>query len=231
MQHLNESQLFSQVRLSDEEHQLIKMHQLGKPLGTYRLQAWYRFLLIGVTLFMCIMALFMLILIVKNSEQLFRGITHFTLIISALLVVLISALICFSCISFINERKMRLVVCEDGFLQMKKLWVRNRVDIVYWNEVADIRKEHFLMLEHQLFFRERKEPFTLFYAYENYNGLLALINEIVNERIELDERVRKRAQFKKNMLEDRAYRAKYGEWPDWLTEEERHWYETHPEES
>ena len=68
---------------------------------------------------------------------------------------------------------MRVIVCEQGLLQVRKIIRRNRVEVVRWNNILAIKRD---FLRNYYIVPRGGEALTLF-AYQNSDELVALIRQ------------------------------------------------------
>src|SRR5216683_3337994 len=118
-------------QLSDEDYQLSEVNQLGTPLDIYRLKPGYiRFLRITG----------LLIFIISQIPDRQSGSIFFAL--PGSLYALFQGGVFYSIMAR-QARSMRVIVCEQGLLQVRKIIRRNRVEVVRWNNILAIKRDVF----------------------------------------------------------------------------------------
>jgi len=220
-------------QFSEEDYQLMEANDLGNPLRVYRPKQSYTIFnrILYLILFIAfIISLIVIILIALPSLELPNNFLPWfksqpgILTVSILILIVIGGWYLF--IGWLHEEQsLRILVGEHGLLQAKKIIWNTSTEVVHWKDIQTVEKA-FVIRDYSIR-RKRGEPFTLSgYTYRDVDRLVAFIQERMSE-VEISQR---RTQFEEiDMPQDRAYWAEHGEWPDWLTEDERHWYETHPE--
>jgi hypothetical protein len=155
-------------KLSDEDYQLSEVNQLGTPLDIYRLKPGYiRFLRItGLLIF--IIGIVSLVFIISQVPDRQSGSIFFAL--PGSLYALFQGGVFYG-IMVRQARSMRVIVCEQGLLQVKKMIRRNNVEVVRWNNILAIKRD---FLRNYYIVPRGGEALTLF-AYQNIDELVALI--------------------------------------------------------
>jgi hypothetical protein len=162
--------------LSDEDYLLIEANMLGAPLGIYKLKPDYiRFIRrVGVFIFLIGVVVLALAIIgffrVKSNNQ-------FELLIPVLLPALYAILKggVFYRIEVRRARSMRIIVCEQGLFHVAKKIRSDRVEVVRWKDVLEIKKE-FIGKSYYIA-RRNDMPITLSGYYQNLDKLVAAIRE------------------------------------------------------
>lgn len=164
-------------QFSDEDRRLMTGHRLGKPLHVYRMrQGYILFNRVSslIVFILCIVFVWMLIsVIVQFIER--SGVFYLLAYFGGL-----SFLLPGGCYLFIGlrheEQSRRLIIGEDGLLEIRKMIRNNRIEVVHWKDIRAIRKA-FIAPEY-LIKRRRGEPFLLTpYVFQNGDELVSLIRE------------------------------------------------------
>ncbi len=164
--------------ISNEDYQLSVVYQLGSPLEIYRLKPGYiRFLRItGLTIFVIgIFSLFFALIPRPNTP-----LGPITPALFASLYAIILGGVFYSIITW-QALRMRVIVCESGLLQIKKIFRRNKVEVVRWKDILTIRKE---VLSQGCFITYRDVRFkslTISSSYQDARDLVVLIRQLSNE--------------------------------------------------
>jgi hypothetical protein len=157
-------------KLSNEDYQLSEVNQLGSPLDIYRLKPGYiRFLRItGLLIF--IIGVVSLVFIISQIPDRQSGSIFFAL--PGSLYALFQGGVFYSIMAR-QARSMRVIVCEQGLLQVRKIIRRNRVEVVRWNNILAIKRD---FLRNYYIVPRGGVALTLF-AYQNIDELVALIRQ------------------------------------------------------
>ena len=161
-------------KLSIEDYELIEANQLGIPLGVYRLKPGYIRLIHRGGLFIFIIGVVFLgavfiIGIMKDPE------------FSVLLSPLLASLYLLIMGGFIlthrvpQVQSIRVIVCEQGLLQIESKIGKNHVEAVHWQDILAIRK---LPISQEYFItRQGGKALTLTNFYQDIDELVALIRQ------------------------------------------------------
>jgi hypothetical protein len=127
-------------QLSDEDYQLSEVNQLGTPLDIYRLKPGYiRFLRItGLLIF--IIGVVSLVFIISQVPDRQPDSIFFAL--PGSLYALFQGGVFYSIMAR-QARSMRVIVCEKGLLQVRKIIRRNKVEVMRWNDIRAIKRDVF----------------------------------------------------------------------------------------
>lgn len=123
-----------------------------------------------------------------------------------------------------DARKSRLLIGETGMLQVTQVLGFTRVSPLSWKHILGIYKTP-VFDEYRVVDRKGQAVVISAFLYPDGDQLLTSIRE----RIAGVERRAQTLIAQEYIQQDRVYWKEHGEWPDWLTEDERHRYEAHPE--
>ena len=164
--------------ISNEDYQLSVVHQLGSLLEIYRLKPGYiRFLRItGLIIFVIgIFSLFFALIPRPNTP-----LDPITPALFASLYAIILGGVFYSIMTW-QALSMRVIICESGLLQIKKIFRRNKVEVVRWKDILTIRKE-FLSQGCFITYRDvRFKSLTISSSYQDARDLVVLIRQLNNE--------------------------------------------------
>ncbi|SRR5579871_899244 len=162
-------------QLSDEDHQLIEINQLGIPSDIYNLKPGPIRILYGITLFLFVIGTIMLtstifsIFVGWHKTRAGGNLVAAMLISLSVLSLLIGLFLLR--IGIPNTRSERLVVCEQGLLLIKKKIRSTHVEALHWSDILAIKRD--LLRIHYIVTLGGK-AFSLF-AYQNADELVDLI--------------------------------------------------------
>ncbi len=160
-------------QLSDEDYQLSEVNQLGTPLDIYRLKPGYiRFLRItGLLIFIIgIIGVVSLVFIISQVPDRQPDSIFFAL--PGSLYALFQGGVFYGIMAR-QARGMRVIVCEQGLLQVRKIIRRNRVEVVRWNNILAIKRDVF---RSYYIVQQGKGALTLT-LYQNIDELVELIRQ------------------------------------------------------
>lgn len=128
---------------SDADTQLSTAHQLGTVLAVYRLKPVYLRLFRGSILLLRIVGGAGLITLVDLGMQQWQQVQtghalEFLLVTGTPLVCSVAAL--FGGVLARHELQRRVIVCEGGLLQVRRLLRRQRVEVMRWQEIVEVRR-------------------------------------------------------------------------------------------
>lgn len=206
-------------QFSDADYRLIERKKLGAPLKVYRLSRRYFLLECALGFTVSLTALFPAVLLTFN--YFLTDWPHpLLLTILGLCLFFIGGVVGITTIP--GARKSRLLVCEMGMLWVTRTVGYHRVRVIHWKNILTIRK--LPLNEYEVADSNGRSIVISAFMYQHGEQLLAY----VREQVAKGERQSRILVEKRNRDQDLAYWRKYGEWPDWLTEDERQWYENHP---
>lgn len=171
--------------LSDEDYQLVDTHQLGAPLGIYKLNPRYintirRMSLLVLLLGIMFLIVALLITLTRWHQEQTGTFLAFLLTSSfplaswlAGLSGLIGGLLGLY-VMVPRVQSERLIICEQGLLQIKMETRSRRVEVVRWTDIQSINKE--LIFPLYSIVRRRGKVLTIG-MYQGFDGLVALIKQ------------------------------------------------------
>jgi len=160
--------------LSNEDYQLLLMHRLGTPLSVYQLKPGFILFLRIIGLLIVSFGLLSLgmTLAVAFKETGSQADLFLSSLPTSLYAILQGGVI--YGLKVRQARSRRLIVCQDGFLQIMRVIGRNRVEAVCWNEIRGIKRDLF-----KYYYLNCGDgvTVTLNREYEHLDELIALIKQ------------------------------------------------------
>jgi len=166
---------------SDEDIQLIETHQLGTPQGVYRLKSGaIRFQRItGLLIFSVgiVTLVFSIYLALTSGTDFWSG-SLFPAVLGSLYALFHGGV--FYSIMTRRARSMRVIICEQGLLQVRKMVRRNSIEVMRWNDILTVKKE-FLSRDYFIIYQDDKRqlptPLTLSSSYQHLDELVTVIRQ------------------------------------------------------
>ena len=136
-----------QTQLSNEDAQLSELNQLGRPLDIYRIRPGYiRFLYGSGLCFIILGGILLASIIARIIIGMPNAYSNDVLTAVPLVIVSIGVLLCGFVVLGIalpSIRSERVLMCEQGLLQIKKRLRSNYVEAVRWNDILAIKRGAF----------------------------------------------------------------------------------------
>lgn len=168
-------------QLSDEDYHLLTANSLGNPFAVYKLKPICIYILWVCGWFLLVLGIGEMTLLIMNGLGR-RGVQEGGYLSSVLLIgVSIVSLLAGLFVLFFELpriRKRRIIVCDQGLLQLKEKYRGGQIDVMYWRNVLAIRR----LYDGYYITQREGEPFTLDILYQHVKDLAALI-EARKERV------------------------------------------------
>lgn len=169
----------TESQFSDEDIQLIKANQLGTPQRVYRLKSGaIRFQRITGQLIFIVGVVtlgFSIYLALTSGTDLWSG-SLFPTVLGSLYALFHGGV--FYGIMTRRARSMRVIVCEQGLLQIRKMVRRNNIEVMCWNDILTVKKA-FLSRDYFIIYQDDKSPLptslTLSSSYQHFDELVTII--------------------------------------------------------
>lgn len=164
-------------QFSEEDHRLLMAHRLGKPLHIYQMRPGYILLSRVSSLSMFVLCIVFIVLLISGIALYVKLLSIFYILVwfGSLALLLMIGYYLFLGLRH-EEQSRRLIVGEDGLLEIRKMIRRNQMEVVHWKEIRALKKA-FIIPEY-LIKRRRGEPFVLTpYVFQDGEQLLSLIRE------------------------------------------------------
>jgi|SRR5579884_210259 hypothetical protein len=167
----------TEQQLSEEDAQLIEANDLGSPFAIFKINPMYisfmYFLFFLLVIFFLIFASAGLIFLTGSYWQ--RDQTDYLLLAMGVLLTATSFLgaIVVLRVELPEARKRRIIVCEEGLLEVKETLRGRKTRMLYWRDVRRIEKQFGL---YYIVLRGR-EMFPLDLLIGNVKELIALIKQ------------------------------------------------------
>lgn len=156
---------------SDEDYILSEANQLGRPLDVYWMKpSFIRFLRISSLLIFSIGMVCLVLLISLTLKERDLQPDFFFLELLGSLYALILGGVMYG-ITVRQVQSMRVIVCEAGLLQVRKIIWRNHIEVVRWNEIQALKRD---ILRNYYLVRQGKEAFT-FNSYQHIDRLIEFV--------------------------------------------------------
>lgn len=172
-------QTFTTLNLTDEDYQLIEANQLGTSLNVYRLNLGsLRFHRIVGTIifFMGAISLILILGLYITRRSADSSMDLVTPLMGSLYALLQGGI--FYRITTRQALSCRIIVCEHGLLQIRKIIRKNRVDVVYWQDIPPIKKTFGSGNYSFYYIKEGKSTqFILDRSYQDFDELIELIRQ------------------------------------------------------
>lgn len=168
-------------QFSDEDARLSEANQLGIPQRVYRLKPGYiRFLRItGLLIFSVgVVTLgFSIYLALSSGTDLWSS-SLFPTVLGSLYALFHGGV--FYGIMARRAWSMRVIICEHGLLQVRKMVRRNSIEVMRWNDILTVKKA-FLSRDYFIIYQDDKRQLpatlTLSSSYQHFDELMAVIRQ------------------------------------------------------
>jgi hypothetical protein len=161
-------------QLSDEDYHLLTTNSLSHPFAIYKMKPICIYILRVCGWFLLVLGTGELVLLIISGLGL-RGVQEVSYLSPVLFIGLsLVSLLAGIFVLFFElprVRKRRIIVCEQGLLQMKEKSRGRHVEVIYWRDILAIKRlydRYYIMLR-------GSEPFTLDILYQHVKNLVALI--------------------------------------------------------
>lgn len=193
--------------LSNEEVQLIKLHQLGDPLDIYRQKPNYirlfRSLNLILLVFGVITLLLFVIIMLKNwflsltvqqgnlhelsailhqqaIQQQVESTYYFAIPSFCICMILCLLGLFYTRNEFVRAKSAHIIVCQYGFLVIEKRIRANQIEVIYWKDIPTIIGKGIIPKEYAIKYREDKElPLRGFY--QDIDNFIELVMQKTRE--------------------------------------------------